>query len=156
MLVWKIGMSPTVTFNTGSPDGEGGGGGGSGGGGGGGGGGTTMVSAALPLWPSLVAVMVAPPTASPLTIPPPFTPASNGALLAHVTVRPERMAPLTSLRVAVSCCVPPTDRLTLAGLSVTDATGAAEALVVPAATLESAPNTASTSSVPRCATSSNW
>src|SRR6266446_2398631 len=148
MSVWKIGRSPAATFKTGSPDGEGGGGGG-------GGSVASTVIAAPPLWPSLVAVMVAPPTASPLTIPPPFTPASNGALLAHVTVRPERMVPLASLRLAVSCCVPPTDRLTLAGLSVTDATGAAEALVVPAATLESAPNTASTSSVPRCATSSN-
>src|SRR6267378_1698601 len=102
MLVWKIGMSPTVTFNTGSPDGEGGGGGGSGGGGGGGG--ATTVTATPPLWPSLVAVTVAAPATSALTIPLPFTPANNGALLAHVIVRPVRMLPFASLSVAVSCC----------------------------------------------------
>jgi len=63
MSVWKIGrFAACATFKTGSPDGEGGGGGGAaaaGGGGGGGGSVASTVIAAPPLWPSLVAVMVA-------------------------------------------------------------------------------------------------
>src|SRR5437899_305689 len=69
MLVWKNSTSPAATFSTGSPDG-------------GGGGVATMVSAALPLCPSLVAVMVASPSASRLTRPFPLTLASSGRLLA--------------------------------------------------------------------------
>ncbi len=74
--------------------------------------------------------------------------------LAHVTVRPERTFPFASLRVAVTCSVPPTRTLAGEGLSVTDATGAVETAVVPVAMLDSPPNTAFTLNVPRNATSS--
>src|SRR2546426_637089 len=46
------------------------------------------VMAAVPLWPSLVAVMMTgPPTATPVTRPLPFTVARAGELLAHATGR---------------------------------------------------------------------
>jgi hypothetical protein len=61
--------------------------------------------------------------------------------------------PLASRSVAVNCCVAPIPRLAVAGLTVTDATGAVDAVVVPLATFDSAPNTASTFNVPRNATS---
>ena len=64
--------------------------------------------------------------------------------------------PFASITVTVSCAVWPTLTVADAGLTVTDATGAAEAVVVPLATLESPPNTAFWFSVPRNATSSNW
>jgi hypothetical protein len=114
------------------------------------------VTAALPLCPSLVAVIVAAPTTTPVTSPLLLTVATVGAPLAHDTVRPVRTLPLASLSVVVNCCVAPTTRLALAGLTVTDATGAVLAAVVPLVTLESAPNTAFTFSVPRNATSWNW
>src|SRR5207249_3776744 len=46
------------------------------------------VSAAVPLFPSLVAVSVAAPTATPVACPAPFTVATAGLLLDQVTVRP--------------------------------------------------------------------
>src|SRR2546428_1610350 len=123
--------------------------------GGGGGGGTVTVIAAVPLWPSLVAVIVAAPTATPLTNPLPFTVATPALPLPHVTTRPVSAAPLASLRVTVSCPVCPTGMLAVAGVTVTDATGAGEPVVVPFATFESALNTAFTFSVPRNAISWN-
>jgi len=94
----------------------------------------------VPLLPSLVAVIVAVPTTSPVTSPVPVTLATLSALLAHVTVRPVKVLPLASLRIAVNCWVAPTTTLAVAGLTVTVATGAgAPAAVVPLATLESAP-----------------
>src|SRR5438876_6796690 len=79
--------------------------------------------AAVPLWPSLVAVIVAEPATFALTSPVPVTVATGVLLLAHVTERPVRMVPLASRRVAVSCCVCPAGTLADAGLTVTDATG---------------------------------
>src|ERR1051325_8308126 len=52
------------------------------------------VMAAVPLWPSLVAVIVAVPTAPPVTSPLPLTLATPVLLLAHVTVRPPSARPL--------------------------------------------------------------
>src|SRR5438552_13508807 len=46
------------------------------------------VMAAVPLWPSLVAVIVAEPAATAVTTPLARTDATAGALLAHVTERP--------------------------------------------------------------------
>ena len=115
---------------------------------------TVMV--AVPLRPSLVAVITAVPTTRPVTSPLPLTVATLSALLAQVTVRPVSTLPAASLRVAVSCSTAPTTTLALAGLIVTEATGAVLAVVVPLARLESAPNTAFTFSVPRNATSWNW
>src|SRR5437879_13600762 len=79
--------------------------------------------AAVPLWPSLVAVIVAEPATFALTSPVPVTVATGVLLLAHVTVRPVRMVPLASRRVALSCTVWPAGTLADAGLTVTDATG---------------------------------
>jgi hypothetical protein len=81
------------------------------------------VIAAVPLLLSLVAVMVADPAATPLTSPLPLTVATAVLPLAHVTIRPESALPLASFGVAVSCWVCPACRLTVAGLTVTDATG---------------------------------
>src|SRR2546427_775770 len=107
---------------------------------GGGGGGTAVtVTVAVPLCPSLVAVSVAVPAATPVTRPLPFTVATPGALLAQVTTRPASGVPLASFGVAVSCTVCPTCTLAVAGLTVTDTTGTGTTAVtvsvaVPAAT----------------------
>src|SRR5438876_11208536 len=81
------------------------------------------VTLALPLLPSLVAVIVVDPAATPLTSPLPLTVATAVLPLAHVTIRPDSALPLASFGVAVSCWVCPGCRLTVAGLTVTDATG---------------------------------
>src|SRR5947209_7026054 len=81
------------------------------------------VSALVPLLPSLVAVIVAEPAATPLTRPLPLTVATPTLLLAQVTVRPLSAPPLASLGVAVSCTVCPVCTLAVAGLTLTDATG---------------------------------
>src|SRR2546428_362119 len=89
-----------------------------------GGGGAETVSAAVPLCPSLVAVIVPAPAAPPATSPLPLPVATAGLPLAHVTVRPVSGLPLASLGVAVSCTVMPSFTLADGGATVTDATGA--------------------------------
>src|ERR1041384_1382652 len=81
------------------------------------------VIAEVPLWPSLVAVIVAVPTAPPVTSPLPLTLATPVLLLAHVTVRPVSAFPPASFGVAASCTVDPTVTEADAGATVTDATG---------------------------------
>src|SRR6266513_3110686 len=81
------------------------------------------VMLALPLCPSLVAVIVAEPAVTPLTSPLPFTVATAVLLLAHVTTRPVSGLPLASFGVAVSCTVLPSFTLAGDGLTVTEATG---------------------------------
>src|SRR5574341_388967 len=73
-----------------------------------GGGGAVTVIADVPLCPSLVAVIVAAPTAAPLTRPVPLTVAIALSLLPHVTTRPLNGFPLASFGVAVSCTLDPT------------------------------------------------
>src|SRR3989442_1203695 len=73
---------------------------------------------AVPLRPSLVAVMAAEPAATPVTRPLGLTVATAAALLVHVIVRPVSGLPAESSGLAVSCLVPPTKRL--AGLGLTD------------------------------------
>src|SRR5436190_24216450 len=85
--------------------------------------GGTTVRAALPVCPSLVAVMVAVPAATPVTSPLALTFATAAFERAHVTVRPASALPFASFGVAVNCSVPPTGTLADAGLTVTDATG---------------------------------
>src|SRR6266566_602375 len=85
--------------------------------------GTMTVIAALPLLPSLAAVMLAVPAASAVTSPLPFTVATPGASLDQVIVRPESGLPLAWSGVAVSCWVPPTTIVAAVGLTVSDATG---------------------------------
>src|SRR5437867_644751 len=81
------------------------------------------VTAAVPLCPSLVAVIVAAPTAPPVTSPVADTVAIAAFELAQLTTRPLSGLPLASFGVAVSCLVPPPYRLGAVGLTVTDATG---------------------------------
>ena len=128
---------------------------GGGGGGGGGGGSAVTVIVAGPFCPSLVAVIVTEPARRPLTNPLPLTVATRVLVLAHVTVRPVSTLPPASRSVAVNCCVPATPILALAGLTATVATGAVLADVVAFPTFDTPPNTASTFSVPRNATSWN-
>jgi hypothetical protein len=77
----------------------------------------------VPLIPSLVAVIVAEPAATPVTNPLALTVATAELLLAHVTTRPESAAPFTSFGVAVNCTVPPAVTVPVAGLTVKEATG---------------------------------
>ena len=62
---------------------------------------------AVPLFPSLAAVIVDEPAATPVTSPPPLTVAADGVELDHVTTRPDKAFPFESLGVAVSCTVCP-------------------------------------------------
>jgi len=88
------------------------------------------VIAAVPLCPSLVAVIVAGPAATPVTSPVDETVATALLLVVHVTARPVSTFPDASFVVAVSCTVAPTLTVAIAGLTVTDATGA-DGVVVP-------------------------
>ncbi len=81
------------------------------------------VIVAGPALPSLVAVMVAEPAATPLTSPLPLTVATDEFELPHVTVRPVRAIPFPSWGVATNCSVWPTNTLPDAGLTLTEATG---------------------------------
>jgi len=81
------------------------------------------VTVAVAVFPSLVAVIVTDPVVTPLASPVPLTVATAVLLLAQVIARPVRTFPPESFVVAESCVVPPTSRLTVAGLTVTDATG---------------------------------
>src|SRR5438034_1374752 len=82
------------------------------------------VTAAVPLFPSLAAVIVAAPGLTPVTIPLADTVATPLLPLDQVTVRPVSGLPLASFGVAASCTVCPTDTLAEAGLTLTDATAA--------------------------------
>src|SRR5439155_23915028 len=84
--------------------------------------GTTTVIAEVPVLPSLVAVIVAGPAATPVTSPLPFTVANAVASLDQVTARPWRAVPFASLGVAVSWPVLPASTLADAGVTVTEAT----------------------------------
>src|SRR5207249_10660749 len=90
------------------------------------------VMAAVPLFPLplCVAVIVADPGPTPVTNPLPLTAATVPSLVAQVTDRPESGFPLPSRAVAESCTVPPTGRLAVAGVTVTDATGTSVAVAV--------------------------
>src|SRR6266699_3727705 len=81
------------------------------------------VTAAVPLCPSLAAVIVAAPTPIGVTSPLAFTVATPALLLAHVTVRPVSGLPFPSSGVAVNCVVAPTRTVVDAGLTTTRATG---------------------------------
>src|SRR5439155_7565569 len=86
--------------------------------------GAVTVTLAEPLLPSLVAVITAGPALTPLTSPVPSTAATTALSLVQSTVRPLNTLPFASRRVAVSCTVCPTATLAVAGVTVTDATGA--------------------------------
>jgi hypothetical protein len=79
---------------------------------------------------SLVAVMVAVPAFTAVTSPLELTVAIVGSLVPHVTVRPVRVFPFESLRVADNWRVAPRAMEGLAGATVTVATGASATLNV--------------------------
>src|SRR5439155_5005128 len=78
---------------------------------------------ALPLFPSLAAATVAVPGATAVTSPLASTVATAPLFVAHVTMWPLSGLPLASLRLATSCCVAPSERVALAGLTDKEATG---------------------------------
>src|SRR2546426_6745636 len=79
----------------------------------------------VPLFPSLVAVMMTgPPTLFPVTRPFASTVARVGSLVPQVTVRPVRELPFASVSVAVSCTVAPTATLAGDGETAREAEGA--------------------------------
>src|SRR5712664_3124445 len=95
------------------------------------------VTAAVPLWPSLVAVIVATPTATLVTSPLAEIAATALLLVVHVTTRPMSGVPFASLGVAVSCTAPPMNTFGVAGLTTTDATGRLATLIAAAALIPS-------------------
>src|SRR5438874_5600138 len=88
------------------------------------------VTVAVPLCPSLVAVIVAAPAVTPVTSPPALTVATAVLLLPQLTGRPDNGLPLASFEVAVSCTVWPTCADAVPGLTVTDATGTVLTVIV--------------------------
>lgn len=109
----------------------------------------------VPLLPSLVAVIVTVPAATPVTTPVEETVATPGLLVDHATTRPVSTLPLASLTVAVSVTVAPTNTaagdgvtVTLATVMIDTLTGAvpvtpshvALTVAVPAPTAEATPN----------------
>jgi hypothetical protein len=85
--------------------------------------GTGTVIAAVPVFPSLDAVIVALPAATAVTTPADDTVATAAFDVLHVTVRPVSTAPAASLVTAVNACVPPTDTVAALGVTSTVATG---------------------------------
>src|SRR5439155_885243 len=83
----------------------------------------------VPLFPSLVAVIVAVPGVTPETSPLLLTVATAVLELDHVTVRPESGVPPASFGVAVSCTVWPACTEAVAGVTSTDATGTGVTLI---------------------------
>src|SRR2546428_1006329 len=82
------------------------------------------ITVTLPVFPSLVAVIVAEPAVTPVTSPLPSTVATPVVPLTQLIVRPLSGVPFASFGVAVSCTVWVTGTLADAGLTLTDAPGA--------------------------------
>src|SRR5437879_5154327 len=78
----------------------------------------------LPLWPSLVAVIVTEPAACAVTTPDADTVARLASLVDQVITRPARAFPPASFGVATNGTFCPTRRVAAAGVTDTDATGA--------------------------------
>jgi len=86
-------------------------------------GGRVTVSADVPLFPSLVAVIVAVPAATPVTTPTDETVATAVLLELQVMLRPVSVFPAKSFVVATNTVVPPTNTLDGDGATVTVETG---------------------------------
>jgi len=80
------------------------------------------VAVALPLFPSLVAVMVAVPGPTPVTSPLPLTVATLELLEDQFTVRPPRVCPPPPFKATANWCAPPTVNVTLEGETSTSDT----------------------------------
>jgi deoxyribose-phosphate aldolase len=109
----------------------------------------------VPVFPELVAVIVAEPAATPVTTPLELTVAAAVLLLDQVTVCPVITLPFWSLTVASKAAVPRGATDADGGETVTDVTTGAGGVidwVEVAATFERPPNTAPPFSVPRNAT----
>jgi hypothetical protein len=84
----------------------------------------------VPFLPSLVAVIVADPRATPVTRPFAFTVATVGSLEPHVTTRPVNTPPAESFVTAVNCVVPVIRTPALAGETATVLTGTSDTVIV--------------------------
>jgi hypothetical protein len=84
----------------------------------------------VPLFPSLVAVIVAPPTETAVTSPTPSTVATAVLLEDQLTARPVTTTLFASLVSAESCCVAPAITVAVAGLAVTEPTGTGFTVIV--------------------------
>jgi hypothetical protein len=84
------------------------------------------LTVAEPVFPSLVAVMIAVPAPVAVTSPLDDTVATFGALEAHVIVRPPSVLPEASFATAESAIAPPTVRDVVPGVTVTLATDACD------------------------------
>jgi hypothetical protein len=119
------------------------------------GGGEVAITVALPIWPSLVAVIDTFPAATAVTRPDAETVATAVLLEFQPITRPVSALLLASRVTAESCTVAPTRRLDVAGDTDTDTTGTGAGVWVLAETMfERLPNTALSFSVPRNAI--NW
>ena len=79
--------------------------------------------AALPATPAAVAVIVALPFATAVTIPPASTRATSGLSAVHVNACPGTTLPFASFATAVNCCVSPSaSSVAVAGLTTTEPT----------------------------------
>src|SRR5437660_6759434 len=94
------------------------------------GGGAVTVTVAVPLLPSLVAVIVVLPAATAATRPVPLTDATAPLAVVQTMARPLRVLPAASLGVAVSCTDCPAGTEALAGLTTTDATGTVATVIL--------------------------
>src|SRR6266545_655121 len=90
---------------------------------------TPTPTLAVPVFPSLVALIVAVPWPTPVTRPVASTVATAVLLLAHVTTRPSSGVPFALFGVAVNCTVPPTTMLAVAGVTSTEATAACTTVI---------------------------
>jgi hypothetical protein len=79
---------------------------------------------AVPLRPSLVAVTVAVPAATAVTVPEDDTVATDAALEVQDTERPVSVSPEALVSFALSATVAPTPSVAVAGVTVTAATAA--------------------------------
>src|SRR5262245_16931910 len=95
------------------------------------------LTAAVPLLPSDVAVIVTSPGATARTLPVLLTLAATGLELCQVIARPVSTVPLASFTVAVSCSESPNPTLAGLGVTVTLATGGTMTVIVALALLPS-------------------
>ena len=82
-----------------------------------------MMSAAEPLTPSLVAVIVSAPAANAVTVPSELIDAPVEGVFDHATLRPVRTFPEASRSVAVAAVVPPATIDDVPSATDTEATG---------------------------------
>lgn len=101
-----------------------------GGGGGGGAVGAFTTTVDVPALPPLVAVIVAVPPATPVTMPAVVTVATLALDVPHVIVRPVSTLPAESLSVALNCTFAPTASVSFLGASDTEETGTSVTVIV--------------------------